>query len=231
MQPPVRQAIAEGSRRELAGGMMHRGFGDPLTMLASGAALVVSCVSLWETALKQPDLQVYLGSNLGLTRDPWGSDEVLVVPVSITNSGARDGAVLSLELNVRTKATGASDRFESSYVADASYFGSTDDVTVNRHRPKTPFAPIVISGRTTFSGTLLFYPHTSHPRNPFIEGKSNLELTLTLNSAKPSGWLDRALASAPEPITVPVSVPDFFPGALLSGEIAKLQQPDVSAPR
>ena len=222
MEPRVRRVIAASNASELAGAMINSSIGGIITALASGAALIVSGISLWETSLKQPDLQFYLGNNLAYTRDPWGSDEVLVMPITVTNSGARDGAVLSLELDLKNATTGAAGHFVSFYTADASYFGSNDDVTANKHRPKTPYSPIVVSGRTTFSGTVLFYPK-AEKQKPVIDGKSDIEMTFHLVTTKPAGWVDELLASAPPPITVRAQVPNFLPGALNVGEFARLR--------
>ena len=101
---------------------------------------------LWESqTLKQPDLKVYVADNIYYTRDPWGGYEVVVVPVTIQNSGARDDAVIALQLDVTT-ATGTTERFFGTYTADAQYFGSSDDVTTRKRRPKQPFAPLSVSG-------------------------------------------------------------------------------------
>ena len=228
MEPQVRYAIGNANTRGMLAGMAHQRTSNALTALASGAAFVVSCVSLWETSLKQPDLQFYLGQNLSLTRDPWVSDEVLVVPITITNGGARDGAVLSMQLDVRNVTTGTTDRFQSSYTVDASYFGATDDITQFRHRPKVPFSPVVVSGRTTYSGTILFYPVKSHEKYS-IGPKSSIELVASLETAKPADWVDKMLAGKPESVSVKLDVPDFLPGALLAGDLARLHPPEARA--
>lgn len=228
MDPQVRRAVAAASATEMAGTMIHTNISGVMTAFASGVALLVSGISLWETSLKQPDLQFYLGSNLAYTRDPWGSDEVLVIPVTVTNSGARDGAVVSLELDLKNTGTGATDHFTSFYTADASYFGSNDDVSVNKHRPKTPYAPIVVSGRTTFSGVVLFYPKAPKQK-PVIDGKADVEMTFHLVTTKPSGWIDELMATTPSPITVRAQVPNFLPGALYVGELARLRLIDGAA--
>ncbi len=71
-----------------------------LSTIGSMIALFVSGVSLWETVLKQPSLKVYVGESMFYTRDPFGSYEVFVVPITIVNSGAQDGAVTSLKLDL-----------------------------------------------------------------------------------------------------------------------------------
>ncbi len=124
-------------------------------------ALLFSGVSLWETSLKQADLSVYVTGIITYERDltaaeyitPAGGFEVLAVPVTIANSGARDAAVLSLQLNAVNPKSGLAARFEATYTADGGYFISTGD-----KRPKTPFSALVIAGRSAWTGTVLFYP-------------------------------------------------------------------------
>jgi len=85
---------------------------------------------------------------------PSGGFEVLAVPVTIANGGARDGAVLSLQLDVKNSKTDLTARFEGTYAADAAYFVAT----AAAKRPKTPFSALVIAGRRSWTGTVLFYP-------------------------------------------------------------------------
>jgi hypothetical protein len=78
---------------------------------------------------------------------------VFAVPITIANSGARDAAVLSLQLEAKNPKTGLTARFEATYTADAAYFAAT-----GAKRPKTPFSALVIAGRSAWTGTVLFYP-------------------------------------------------------------------------
>ena len=138
----------------------HTGSGQ-VTAIISAIALVFSAYSLWETSLKQADLNVYVTGVVTYERDtsddtsiqPSGGFEVLAVPVTIANSGARDGAVLSLQLDARNPKTGLTARFEATYTAGAAYFSAT-----GAKRPKTPFSALVIAGRSAWTGTVLFYP-------------------------------------------------------------------------
>src|SRR5262245_54805105 len=123
-----------------------------LPSVISSLALLGSALSLWESTLKHADIKLYVSDNIYFTRDPWGSYEVLIVPVTIANRGARDGAVLSLALEVKNSNTSQSKRFKSSYMAEAPYFGGRDDVTANQRRPKLPFAPLSVAGRGAFTG-------------------------------------------------------------------------------
>jgi hypothetical protein len=127
----------------------------------SAIALIFSAYSLWETSLKQAELSTYVTGVTTYERDtsddeyiqPTGGFEVLAVPVTIANGGARDGAVLALQLNVKNPTTGLSARFAATYTADAAYFANP-----RGKRPKTPFSALVIAGRSAWTGTVLFYP-------------------------------------------------------------------------
>jgi hypothetical protein len=140
--------------RQLGGGK------GPATII-SATALIFSGFSLWESTLKQADLSVYMTGVVAYERDltadeyilPAGGFEVLAVPVTIANSGARDGAVLALHLDVKNPKTGLTARFEGTYTADAAYFANT-----GAKRPKAPFSALVIAGRSAWTGTVLFYP-------------------------------------------------------------------------
>jgi hypothetical protein len=192
-----------------------------LNIAVSGAALLASVVSLWESTLKRPDLKIYVTDNIYYTRDPWGGYEVVVVPLTIQNSGARDDAVVTLQLDVTT-AAGATERFVSTYTADAQYFGSSDDVTNKKRRPKQPFAPLSVSGRGAYTGTVLFYTR-EYKEQPFLEPKSKVQLTLRVVTPTPSGFLDRMLQTTPAAITLHAEVPNYLAGVLLSGDTVRLK--------
>ena len=201
----------------------ENGLGGWMTAAVSGMALIASGLSLWESTLKQPDIKIYVSENMHYTRDPYGSYEVLAVPVTIANGGARDGAVLSLQLDVKNAATSQTAKFKSAYMADAQYFGGRDDVAARLKRPKLPFAPLSVAGRGAFTGTVLFYGPDPREKK-LVEPMSALEMTLTVVMPRAEGWLDRLLsASPPPPVTIKAEVPNFLPGALYSGENAPLK--------
>src|SRR5262252_10242141 len=137
------------------------GGGKAVATVISGVALLFSGFSLWETSLKQADLNVYVTGVVAYERDltadeyilPAGGFEVFAMPITIANSGARDGAVLALQLDVSNPRTGMTGRFDATYTADGSYFANT-----GTKRPKTPFSALVIAGRSAWTGTVLFYP-------------------------------------------------------------------------
>jgi len=138
----------------------HSGGGNTAAII-SAIALVFSGYSLWETSIKQADLTSYVTGVVTYERDrtanlsiqPDGGFEVLAVPITIANSGAREGAILALQLDVKNRSTGLTARFEATYAVDGAYFAAKGD-----KRPKAPFSALVIAGRSAWTGTVLFYP-------------------------------------------------------------------------
>ena len=155
------RAKAGESANEIVSRVRQLGGGKAPATVISATALLFSGFSLWESSLKQADLSVYMTGVVAYERDltadeyiqPAGGFEVLAVPVTIANSGARDGAVLALHLDVKNPKTGLTARFEGTYTADAAYFANTGS-----KRPKAPFSALVIAGRSAWTGTVLFYP-------------------------------------------------------------------------
>ena len=153
-----RARAAGESANEIATASQSRSIAS--TIIA-GTALIFSGFSLWESTLKQAELSVYVTGVVAYERDltadehilPAGGFEVLAVPVTIANGGARDGPVLGMQLDARNPRTGLTARFEATYTADAIYFANT-----GAKRPKTPFSALVIAGRSAWTGTVLFYP-------------------------------------------------------------------------
>jgi len=189
----------------------------------SAMALIGSVVSMWETTIKQAEVRLHVSDNIYFTRDPWGSYEVLIIPVTLANGGARDGTVLTLSLDVKNLTTNQSKRFKSAYTADAKWFGGRDDVTANLRRPKIPFAPVSVAGHGAFTGTLLFYP-ADDPEKKVVDSNSKIEMTLTAGLLPGNGWLDRLLsAPPPPPVTIEAEVADYRVGILISGYVMPLK--------
>lgn len=193
-----------------------------LSTAGSVIALVVSGVSLWETVLKQPSFKIHVGETMFYTRDPWGSYEVFVVPITIVNSGAQDGAMTSLKLQLVNSESGAREIFEAAYTADATWFAGSDNVASRTKRPKAPFSALAIAGRAAWSGTILFYSPEFKERR-VAEPRSQLKGELLLTAASTDGWFDRVMRSEPSPVQVAMTVPNFLPGALLAGDLARLR--------
>jgi len=194
--------------------------GNRLATLVSAFAFAFSAVSFYETVLKQPNLRVYVTDTLAYTRDPWGGYEVVAVPLTIANSGARDGAVITLELDVTNVDSGKSETFTSAYTADAQYFGGSDDVAKRIKRPKLPFAPLSIAGRGAFAGVILFYSGEGSAK--LVEPNSKVELTLRVLTRAADGWLEAMFLAKPARIALQAQVANFLPGALLVGDMARM---------
>ena len=194
--------------------------GNRLATLVSAFAFAFSAVSFYETVLKQPNLRVYVTDTLAYTRDPWGGYEVVAVPLTIANSGARDGAVITLELDVKNVESGKSETFTSAYTADAQYFGGSDDVAKRIKRPKLPFAPLSIAGRGAFAGVILFYSGEGSAK--LVEPNSKVELTLRVLTRAADGWLEAMFLAKPARIALQAQVANFLPGALLVGDMARM---------
>jgi len=189
----------------------------------SAIALIGSVVSMWETTIKQAEVRLHVSDNIHFTRDPWGSYEVLIIPVTLANRGARDGTILTLSLDVKNLTTNQSKRFKSAYTADAKWFSARDDVSANLRRPKIPFAPVSVAGRSAFTGTLLFYP-ADEPEKKVVDPNSKLEMTLTAGLLPGNGWLDRLLAAPPPPpVAIEAEVADYLVGRLIGGYIMSLK--------
>src|SRR3954453_23534102 len=189
----------------------------------SAMALVGSIVSMWETTMKQAEVKLHVSDNIYFTRDPYGSYEVLIIPVTLANRGARDGTVLTLSLDVKNLTTNQSKKFKSTYTAEAKWFSGRDDVSANLRRPKVPFAPVAVAGRGAFTGTLLFYP-AEDPEKKVVDSNCKIEMTLTAGILSGNGWLDRVLSAAPPPpVTIQAEVADYKVGILLGGYIMSLK--------
>ena len=102
----LRRRPAGTDANEVAMHAAKHSVGSSVTAVVSAVALLFSAFSLWETSLKRADLSVYVAGVVTYSRDnsaslaimPAGGFEVLAVPVTIANSGARDAAVLGLQL-------------------------------------------------------------------------------------------------------------------------------------
>src|SRR3954452_21357847 len=272
----VREKSGEKANVVASHAAAFAGAGKAAATIISGVALLFSAFSLWETSLKQADLNVYGTGVVAYERDltadeyilPAGGFEGFAVPITIANSGARDGAGLGLQLDVSNPRTGLTGRFEATYTADAAYFANT-----GAKRPKTPFSALVIAGRSAWTGTVLFYP-VSYGNDKALTplrkvaafndalrkkyasemgGSSNInvlrekrpdlpefaeldaylakvlsqndQVVVTLKLIRPaaSGWLERTLGTAVEPISLTLNMPDIPVDRVVRGDPVRLR--------
>ena len=197
-----------------------------LTGIVSLIALLFSGLSLYETVLKQAQIHIHVPDAIAYTRDPNGSYEVFAIPLTVANSGARDGIVSSLWLEVRNKDTGVVRKFSASFVAAEGYFSTKEDITKGQTRPKAAFAPLSVPGRSGYTGTILFYP-PNYSKERVVPGEGTYELTLSarMDSAQDLGTFDRLWSTDILPIKFVArmgQVPRFFQGQILSGHCERM---------
>ncbi len=157
-------------------------------------ALAFSAYSLWETSLKQPDVRIFVPPVIQFSAPYNNSNfEVIAIPVTFANEGARTGTVLSMELAVTDPRSSQTKLF---YAAD---FGRWT-MEKTRAQAYQPFAPLSLAGRTSRTETVLFYTRGDDQKPPQIiekTGPYQFRLTLEQAVADDLGIVDRWLASGP----------------------------------
>lgn len=214
-------ANAEVARHAASGG------GGAMTMLVSAMALIFSAVSLYETVLRQPELSVYVPPVIHYTREQGG--DVFAVPITIANRGARDGTVLSIELEA-TNGSAEAKPFYSAYFVDSGYFlrsklerGPTGGLQITKQRPKAPFAPLTIAGRNAYTGTILFF--AKGKAFPLVVTESGeYEMTVTLNTRFDDklAWLDELWKTETKPLSFKVKVGNFNTRTVQRGDTIEM---------
>ena len=177
------QSDPEG--RELSAGRIRS---VSFATLASAAALLVSGYSLWSTSLQRPQLRAFVPPVIHYAAPYQNNNfEVLAVPVTLTNEGARTGTVLSMELAVTDPRTNATKRF---YAAD---FGRWS-MERTRSNAYLPFAPISLAGRASRTETVLFYTRGEQEKPAQIirePGAYHFKLQLEEATVEDFGFFDR----------------------------------------
>ena len=166
--------------------------GGKLAVFLSATAMVFSAYSLWESSLKAADLHAFVPPVIQFAAPYQNSNfEVIAVPITLSNEGARTATVLSMELSVTDPRTKATKKF---YAAD---FGRW---TMERTRASAyePFAPISLAGRSSRTESVLFYTRGDDQKpNELIREVGPYRFTLTLDVAeskeKPTLAFERSL--------------------------------------
>jgi hypothetical protein len=164
------------------------GWSGRIAAIVSAVALTFSAWSLWETSLKAPDVHVFVPPVIHYA-NPYNNSnfEVISIPVTMTNEGARTGTVLAINLDVTDPATKEVKRF---YAADIGRWSmERTRAAVYQH-----FAPVALAGRTSKTDNLLFYPKgdTEKPQQVVTEGKTiQFKLSFEIAEVDDWGFLDR----------------------------------------
>lgn len=190
--------------------------GGWVAAVVSAIALLFSCYSVYETTLRQPELRVFVPPLIQYS-SPYNNSnfEVFAVPVTISNSGAREGTVLSLELEVTNPRTKQAKHF---YSADIGRW-RMEDV---RNNTLQPFVPIALSGKSSASASILFYARDTETVQQIVTDTGDYEFTLSLKTLvnQDLGALDKALISPPKDLHFTMELPVYDARAFIEGTLA-----------
>jgi hypothetical protein len=185
--------LAGGADDVAVGTVVHKDGGRIATLVAL-IALAFSAYSLWETSLKQPDVRIFVPPVIQFSAPYNNSNfEVIAIPVTFANEGARTGTVLSMELAVTDPRTSQTKLF---YAAD---FGRWT-MEKTRAQAYQPFAPVSLAGNSSRTETVLFYTRGDDQQPPqLIEKTGSYQFKLTLEQAIADdlGPVDQWLAKGP----------------------------------
>ena len=180
----LRGRVGAGDPADIAAQAASGAVGGTLAAILSAIALAFSGYSLWETSLKKADVRVFVPPVVQYSAPYQNSNfEMIAVPVTLTNEGARTGTILSMDLAVTDPKTNATKHF---YAAD---FGRW---TMERTRSGAyePFAPISLAGRESRAVSVLFYTRGEEEKpEQLIREPGPYNFTLALEQAEDEGGL------------------------------------------
>lgn len=170
-----------------------------ISLILSTIALIVSAWTLFETSLRWPTFDTYAGANWRYGRGAASDDEVLVVPLTIANSGARPGAVLSIEMIVLAP-DGRQRRFSSIAV-------------LQNDRDQQLFAPQTIQGQSAFAGPIVFISEPVRPdmaTPPVITADGIYKVRITACTTYPRYLvIDNLGVSSPNEVEAEIEIAGF----------------------
>ena len=181
-----------------------------LTTLVSIFALVFSGFSFYETVLKQASMRLYQPPLIHMFRE--GYRDVLAIPITISNDGARRGTVLSFDLQVTHVTTKKTVKFQN------LHFGSSPKGEVKL------FNPITVPGRSSYSGVVLFHALETGAFTETTGGvELPLEFKLSMNVDRSGDWYDTITPTQARPLTF-IMKANFIQGfrAMESGRPTRL---------
>lgn len=141
-------------------------------------AFFFSLYSLYLTNGKGADLRVYVAPVTYLIWEG-ASEEVVVLPLTVSNSGSREGAITDLTLQVKQG------KKKSDYYA--IYFSSHAAGEQHFVTEKMPFTPISVFGNSSLSRTVLFKLKRKLQEQIFAPG-GDYELIISYSLRSSSFW-------------------------------------------
>ncbi len=119
--------------------------------MISFIALIMSGLSLYESTLKRAQPAIHVGGVIQYAQDTLEPADVFIVPVTITNSGARDLVIVELQLRVAR-----ADWAEPVWTEMTGLYNGT-----NPRRESTLFTPVSVPGGGAQTANILFYRDSS----------------------------------------------------------------------
>lgn len=181
-------------------------------------AICFSGLSLYQTILKQAELVMYVGEVVHYAREPVGDVEILAIPTTIANHGARDATVTDLDLQVESG--GRSRTYHSSLVGRDSAM------------EQEPFAPWPIAGRGSHTGIVRFYAKDLRggDEHALITGTGAYRFCLSIRAdiRREFAVLDRLFQSPPEALSFVADLPWFSSSDLATGRSIPMHIRDVT---
>jgi hypothetical protein len=183
---------AVGDNAEIATQAAAGSSGGTLAVVVSAIALLFSGYSLWDTSLKAADLRAFVPPVIQFSAPYQNSNfEVIAVPITLTNEGARSATVLSMDLSITDARSKQTKHF---YAAD---FGRWT-MEKTRAGAYEPFAPISLAGRTSRTQSVLFYTRGQDEKpDELIREPGPYRFTLVLDvaesKARPTVTFERTL--------------------------------------
>ena len=180
------------------------GGGGAATAVASALALLFSAYSLYDGAIRRPDLHTFVPPVIFYaSANPRDNFEVFEVPVTIVNQGARTGTILSMDLEVSNPRNKAVKHF---YAGGFGHFPGVNEPFPNFK----PFAPVSEPGKASSSDNLLFYSRFEEKVLQVVEEKGlyKFKLTAQLALSDDLGPLEKLLQNTPAPLEFEMEMPE-----------------------
>jgi hypothetical protein len=152
--------------------------------------------------MKQADLEFHVPPVIHYARDGDGEIELFAIPLTIVNSGARTGTVLTFELEVENLKPGAE-------VGKKRYYSAfTGEHPVKSDETSRSFAPVSLAGRSSYSETVRFYP-IGNPLPKLVDDAGDYRFTLVVSAALPENpsFLDKIFRPQIAPIRFERTLP------------------------